>query len=83
MAMCRLADRTALLTLLFSPGGRVRRVRRMVHRRHNELALQKCAVGAPRFIGTVIRATNVQHHLLLGIRQYNVPCIQSVYSFWS
>ena len=81
MAMCRLADRTALLTLLFSPGGRVRRVRRMVHRRHNELALQKCAVGAPRFIGTVIRATNVQHHLLLGIRQHNVPCLQTVYIF--
>ena len=81
MAICRLADRTALLTLLFSPGGRVRRVRRMVHRRHNELALQKCAVGAPRFIGTVIRATNVQHHLLLGIRQYNVPCLQKIHIF--
>ena len=83
IAMCRLADRTALLTLLFSPGGRVRRVRRMVHRRHNELALQKCAVGAPRFIGTVIRATNMQHHRLLGVCQYNVPCMQTVYTFWS
>ena len=85
MAMCRLADQATLLTLLFSPGGRVRRVRRvrrMVHRRHNELALQKCAVGVPRFIETVIRATNVQHHLLLGIRQYNVPCLQTVYTFW-
>ena len=30
MAMCRLADRTALLTLLFNPGDRVRRVRRIV-----------------------------------------------------
>ena len=28
--MCRLADRTALLTLLFNPGDRVRRGRRMV-----------------------------------------------------
>ena len=83
MDMCRLADRAALLTFLFMPGDRVRRVRRMVHRRHNELALQKCAVGVPQFIGTVIHATDVQHHLLLGIRQYNVPCIQSVYSFWS
>ena len=82
MAMCRLADWTALLTLLFSLSDRVRRVRRMVHRRHNELALQKCAVGAPQFIGTVINATNVQHHRLLGVRQYNVPCIQSIYSFW-
>ena len=82
MAMCRLADRTALLTLLFSPGGRVRRVRRMVHRRHNELALQKCAVGVPRFIGSVIHATNVQRDLPLGICQYNVPCLQNVHTFW-
>ena len=83
--MCRLADRTALLTLLFSPGDRVRRVRRvrrMVHRRHNELALQNNAVRVLRFIGTVIHATNVQHHLLLGIRQYNVPCLQTIYIFW-
>ena len=82
IAKCRLPDRPALLTFLFSPGDRVRRVRRMVHRSHNELALQKCAVGVPRFIGTVISATNVQHHLLLGIRQYNVPCIQNVYTVW-
>ncbi len=80
--MRRLADRTARLTLLFSPGDRVRRVRRMVHRRHNELALQNYAVSVPRFIGTVIRATNVQHHLLLGNRQYNVPCLQTIYTFW-
>ena len=80
--MCRLADRTALLTLLFSPGGRVRRVRRMVHRRHNELALQKCVIGAPRFIGNVIRATNVRHHLLLGNHQHNVPCLQTIGIFW-
>ena len=79
MAMCRLADRAALLTFLFSPGGRERR---MVHRRHNELALQKCAVGVPRLIGPVIRATNVQHHRLLGVRQYNVPCLQTIYTFW-
>ena len=79
MAMCRLADRTTLLTLLFSPGGRVGRVRRMVHRSHNELALQSNAVSVPRSIGTVIHATNVQHHLLLGIRQYNVPCMQMIY----
>ena len=30
MAMCRLADRTTRLTLLFNPGDRVRRGRRMV-----------------------------------------------------
>ena len=30
MAMCRLANRTALLTLLFNPGDWVRRGRRMV-----------------------------------------------------
>ena len=80
--MCHLQDRCALLTLLFSPGGRVRRGRRMVHRRLNELALQKCAMGAQRFIGTVIHATNVQHHRLLGDRQYNVPCLQTMYIFW-
>ena len=79
MDMCRLANRAALLTLLSSPGGRVRR---MVHRRHNKLAVQNNAVSVPRFIGTVIHATNVQHHLLLGIRQYNVPCLQTVYTFW-
>ena len=82
MAMCRLADWTALLTLLFSLSDRVRRVRRMVHRRHNELALQKCAVGVPRLIQTVIYATSVQHHVLLGVRQYNVPCLQNVYTVW-
>ena len=70
------------LNFLFMPGDRVRRVRRMVHRRHNKLAVQNNAVSVPRFIGTVIRATNVQHHLLLGIRQYNVPCLQTVYTFW-
>ena len=82
MDMCRLADRAALLTFLFMPGDRVRRVRRMVHRRHNKLAVQNNAVSVPRFIGTVIHVTDVQHHLLVGIRQYNVPCLQTVYTFW-
>jgi len=73
--MCRLGDRTALLTLLFSLGDQVRRVRRMVHCRHNDITLQSYAVSVPRFIGTVTHATNVQHHLLVGTRQYNVPCL--------
>ena len=80
--MYLLAERTCLLTFLSSPGDRVRRVRRMVHRRHNELALQSNAVNVPRSSGTVIHATNVQHHLLLGVRQYNVPCLQTIYLFW-
>ena len=79
MAIFRLGDRTSRRTPLFSPGDRVHRVRRMVQRRHNELALQNHAVRVLRFIGTVIHATNVQHHLLLGIRQYNVPCLQKIY----
>ena len=58
------------------------RVQQMVHRRHNELALQNIAVSVPRFSGTVIHATIVQHHLLLGIRQYNVPCLQTISLFW-
>ena len=82
MDMCRLTDRAALLTFLFMPGDRVRRVRRMVHRRHNKLAVQNNAVSVPRFIGSVTHATNVKHHLLLGIRQYNLPCLQTVYTFW-
>ena len=82
MDMCRLADRAALLTFLFMPGERVRRVRRMVHRRHNKLAVQNNAVSVPRFIETVINAINVQHHRLLGVRQYNVPCILNGYTVW-
>ena len=81
MAMCRLAERTCLLTFLSSPGDRVRRVRRMVHRRHNELALQNNAVSVPLFIGTVIHAANVQRHLLLGNQQYNKPYIPHVHTF--
>ena len=82
MDMCRLADRTALLTLLFRPGGRVRRVRRMVHRRHNDITLQNDAVNVPRSGEAAVHATNIQHHRLLGVRQYNVPCLQTVYTFW-
>ena len=80
--MCRLAERTCLLTFLSSPGDRVRRVRRMVHRKHNELALQNNAVSVPRSSEAAFHTTNVQHHLLLGIRQYNVPCLQTIYIFW-
>ena len=40
----------------------------MVHRRHNDITLQNNAVSVPQFIGTVIHATNVQRHLLLGNR---------------
>ena len=82
MDICRLADRAALLTFLFMPGDQVRRVRRMVHRRHNKLAVQNNAVSVPLFIGTVIHATNVQRHLLLGNRQYNKPYIPHVHTFW-
>jgi hypothetical protein len=82
MAMCRLADWTALLILLFSLSDRVRRVRRMAHRRHNDITLQNNAVSVPRFIGTVIHATTVQRHLLLGNRQYNKPYILHVHTFW-
>ena len=68
-----------MLILLACKNGRVRW---MVLHRHNDITLQNDAVSVPRFIGTVIHATNVQHHLLLGIRQYNVPCLQTVYTFW-
>ena len=81
MAMCRLADRTALLTLLFNPGDRVRRGRRMVLHRHNDITLQNDAVSVPQFIGTVIHATNVQRHLLPRNRQYNKPYIPHVHTF--
>ena len=81
MDMCRLADRAALLTFLFMPGERVRRVRRMVHRRHNKLAVQNNSVSVPRFIGTVIHATDVQRHLLPRNRQYNKPYIAHVHTF--
>ena len=81
MDMCRLADRAALLTFLFMPGERVRRVRRMGHRRHNELAVQNNSVSVPRFIGTVIHATNVQRHLLLGNLRYNKPYMLNVHTF--
>ena len=80
--MCRLANRAALLTFLFNPGDRVRRIRRMALQRHNKLAVQNNAVSVPRFIGTVIHATNVQHHRLLGVRQYNLPCLQTIFTFW-
>ena len=82
MAMCRLADWTALLTLLFSISDRARRVRRMVHRRHNDITIQNNAVSVPRFIETVIHATNVQRHLLPRNRQYNKPYIPDVHTFW-
>ena len=82
MAMCRLADRTTLLTLLFNPGDRVRRGRRMVLHRHNDITLQNDAVSVPKFIGTVIHATNVQRHLLLGNLRYNKPYIPHVHTFW-
>ena len=64
-----------------SPGDRVRRVRRMVHRRHNDITLQNNAVSVPRFIGTLIHATNVQRHLLPRNRQYNNPYIPHVHTF--
>ena len=40
----------------------------MVLHRHNDITLQNDAVSVPQFIGTVIHATNVQRHLLLGNR---------------
>ena len=40
--MCHLQDRSSLLTLLFSPGDRMRR---MVHRRHDDITLQNDAVN--------------------------------------
>jgi hypothetical protein len=53
----------------------------MVHRRHNDITLQNNAMSVPQFIGTVIHATNVQRHLLLGNRQYNKPYIPHVHTF--
>ena len=82
MAMRRLADRTSRLTLLFgamvTP---VRRVRRMVLHRYNDITLQNDSVSVPRFIRPVTHATNVQRHLLLGNRQYNKPYIPHVHTF--
>ena len=82
MAMRRLADRTSRLTLLFgamvTP---VRRVRRMVLHRYNDITLQNDSVSVPRFMGTVIHATNLHRHLLLSNRQYNKPYMLNVRTF--
>ncbi len=53
----------------------------MVLHRHNDITLQNNAVSVPQFIETVIHATNVQRHLLLGNRQYNKPYIPHVHTF--
>ena len=68
-----------MLILLACKNGRVRR---MVLRRHNDITLQNDAVNVPRSGEAAVHATNMQHHRLLGVRQYNVPCLQTVYTFW-
>ena len=55
-------DRTARLTLFFSPGDQVHQM--VLHIPHG-ITLQKNVVSVPQFIEAVIHATNVRRHLLL------------------